>query len=57
MLKLVMKSHELKDGRTNGVINLMNFYLELENGYRIQVKPSFKEDFGKLRLIATKVED
>lgn len=57
MLKLVMKSHEVEDATTHGKFNIYNFYIELENGYRVQVKPAFKEDFGKLRLLASRVED
>ena len=30
----------------------INYYLQLDNGSLIAFKPSFNEDYGKLRLIA-----
>lgn len=35
----------------------VHFYLKLENGNYVQVKPAFKEDYSKLRLIARKDEN
>lgn len=33
-----------------------NYYLETENGSRIQIKPSFTDDYIKMKVLA-KVED
>ena len=55
-VKLVMTTQQIKDGATNATRNFHNFYLELPNNARIQVKPSFQDDYYKLRLIAESVE-
>jgi len=37
--------------------DFVHFYLQLDNGARIQVRNVFKDDFIKLRLVAKKEED
>ena len=51
MLKLIMVDCKVEDK------SFINFYIQLENGARIRIKNVFKDDFGKLRLIAEKVNE
>ena len=53
MLKLIMK--QVHDKTLDK--DFIHFYVQLENGARVQVRNVFKDDFIKLRLIAEKVED
>jgi len=32
------------------------YYIELDNGYRIQIKPAFKDSYVKLDLVAEEVK-
>ena len=48
MIKLVRR--DVKDEKKD--VSFVNFFVVLENGNRIQVKPAFKDDFVKLLLIA-----
>lgn len=42
-----------KDGETK---NYTNFYLLLQNGYRVQVRPSFSKDYKSLVVIAVETQ-
>jgi len=33
-----------------------NYYIELDNGYRIQIKPAFKDSYIKLDLVAHEIK-
>jgi len=50
--KVVVKSKE------KGVPDstYINYYLELDNGYRVAIKPCFPNDYGVLRTIALRVD-
>lgn len=48
----VLQKQVVKDNKT-----YTNFYLELDNGVKVAFKPSFPNDYGKLRGIAVKVEN
>lgn len=50
MYKLVRKDVKVTQGKEEK--SFVNFFVVLENGNRIQVKPAFKDDFTKLLLIA-----
>ena len=52
-MRLIMK--QVHDKELNK--DFLHFYVELENGYRIQIKNCFKDDFAKLRLLSLKVDD
>lgn len=43
------KTHKGKDGKT---YEDCNYYLELENGNRIAVRPTFDDGYSQFRLIA-----
>ena len=49
MFKLVYDVKENEQGK-----KFTQFYLVMENGNYIRIKNVFKDDFGKLRLLATK---
>lgn len=51
-MELICRSVQVKDAKINGMITLNNYFIELENGYRIQIKPAFKDDYRKLRMLA-----
>lgn len=51
MYELVYKAKTNEQGQ---VFN--NYYLVLDNGKYLPIKPSFKEDYKVLRLLAKKVD-
>lgn len=48
----VLQKQVVKDKKT-----YTNFYLELDNGVKVAFKPSFVNDYGKLRGIAERFND
>lgn len=49
-MKVIYKSHVDEKAKKT----FLNYYLELDNGNQIPIKPSFKEDYPKLRVLAEK---
>lgn len=51
-VKLISKVvNSKKDSKT-----YVNYYLVTDNGVYIAIKPSFNNDYGKLRMVATREE-
>lgn len=54
MLLMKRKVEIQKDGETK---HYTNFYLKLENGYLVPIKPTFSKDYKSLVVLATDLED
>lgn len=53
MIRLVKKqSKQTYKDKEGNEKHYYNFFVESENGKRVQVKPAFKQDTGKLDMIA-----
>lgn len=51
LLKIIDKRKTYTDKKGNTQFQ-KHFYVQLENGYKIAIKPSFVDDYRKLDLIA-----
>jgi len=53
LLKQINGDYVAENGKT---YKSKNYYIELDNGYRIQIRPAFKDSYVKLDLIAQEIE-
>lgn len=51
--KVIVIKKEVKDEKGK-IVYFNNYYLLLENGKRVAIKPSFKNDYSTLSAIACK---
>lgn len=56
-MKVIKKqSKETYKNKNDKECHYYHYYLELENGKRIQIKPAFKEDYKSLDLVSNYVK-
>jgi len=53
LLKQITGDYIADNGKT---YKSKNYYIELDNGYRIQIKPAFKDSYIKLDLVAQEIK-
>lgn len=55
LVKVIKKeTYKGKDGNT---YNYKNYYVELDNGKRIAIRPAFKEDYKTLEIVSETIDN